>query len=450
MKNVKIKNAKWKTAFTLVEVLVAAGLMAIVFVGLATAFQGVIKLLSENKARSTAIALANERMESIRNLSYEDIGTSGGIPQGEIPQEESTTSNGISFVIKTFIQYIDDSADGLDLQDENGVTSDYKKVRVESSWQGRAGEKSVILISNFSPQGIETITGGGTLIIYVLDAALSPLPRAEVKIENSEVSPSISLTTLANDQGKVIFPGSPASDSYEIAVTKTDYSLAQTYPVTAQNPDPSPGHLSILEGKTTEATFLIDRLGSKSVETVLYSEEEPLSPIPNLTFQMRGQKTIGRDAEGSLIYKYSEILATDQSGHLAISNLEWDAYQITVSPNTGYDIMESCPPQPANLLPGDSVITTLTLTAHTQNTFLILVKEGSGGVVEGADIHLFNQEIGYDKVVFSGSCGQAFFKSLVPDDNYSLEVTKEGYQNYLLENVSISGKGNLTVTLNNL
>ena len=430
--------------------MVAAGLMAIVFVGLATAFQGAIKLLSENKARSTATALANEKMESIRNLPYEEIGTSGGIPQGEIPQEESTTSNGISFIIKTFIQYIDDPADGLDLQDENGVTADYKKVRVEASWQGRAGEKSVVLISNFSPQGIETITGGGTLIIYVLDAAFSPLPRAEVKIENSEVSPSISLTTLTNDQGKVIFPGSPASDSYEITVTKTGYSIAQTYDVTVQNPTPSPGHLSILEGKTTEATFLIDRLGSKSVETVLYSEEEPLSLIPNLAFQMKGQKTIGRDAEGDLIYKYSKNLTTDQNGHLAISSLEWDAYQITVSSATGYDIMESCPPQPANLLPGDSIATTLTLTAHTQNTFLILVKEGSGGVVEGAGVHLLNQALGYDKAISSSSCGQAFFKSLASDNNYSLEVTKEGYQNYLLENISISGQNNLTVTLNNL
>ncbi len=130
--------------------------------------------------------------------------------------------------------------------------------------------------------------------MYVLDAAFSPLPRAEVKIENSEVSPSISLTTLTSDQGKVIFPGSPASDSYEITVTKTDYSTAQTYDVSPQNPSPSPGHLSILEGKTTEATFLIDRLGSKSVDTLLHSEELPLPKLPNLTFQMRGEKTIGQ------------------------------------------------------------------------------------------------------------------------------------------------------------
>ncbi len=156
-----------------------------------------------------------------------------------------------------------------------------------------------------------------------------------------------------------------------------------------------------------------------------------------------------RDAGGNLIYKYSKNLTTDQNGHLAISSLEWDAYQITVSSATGYDIMESCPPQPANLLPGDSMAATLTLTAHTQNTFLVLVKEGSGGVVEGAGAHLLNQALGYDKTISSSSCGQVFFKSLSSDNNYSLEVVKEGYQNYLLENISISGQNNLTVTLNN-
>ncbi len=89
MQNVKGKRQN-RLGFTLVETLVAAGLMAIVFVSLATAFQGAIKLLGENKARSTAIALANEKMELIRNLPYEEIGTIGGIPQGDILQEENT------------------------------------------------------------------------------------------------------------------------------------------------------------------------------------------------------------------------------------------------------------------------------------------------------------------------------------------------------------------------
>jgi type II secretory pathway pseudopilin PulG len=449
---IKISNFKFQIlnlrGFTLVETLVAAGLLVIVFIGLFTAFQSGMKILIENKSRSTAIALANEKMEFIRNLSYEKIGTIGGIPPGDLPQKENKTLNRVNFVLKTFIQYIDDPADGLGSQDENGITADYKKVRIEVVWQGRGREKSVVLISNFSPPGIETITGGGTLIINVLDASLNPVGQAEVKIENSKVSPPISLTTLTNDQGKVIFPGSPAADSYKITVTKTNYSTSQTYDTTPQNPNPNPGHLTILEGETTEATFFIDRLGSKSVDTFLYSEESPLPKLPNLDFQMRGEKTIGKDAQGNSIYKYSKNLTTDNNGHLDIPNLEWDTYTIAVSAATGYDIMESCPPQPVNLSPGGSILTTLTLITHSTNTLLVLVKDGDGELISGANVRLFNQGLDYSKTITSTTCGQAFFGSLVQSSDYSLEVTKAGYQNYLLENISISGQKNLTVILN--
>jgi hypothetical protein len=163
---------------------------------------------------------------------------------------------------------------------------------------------------------------------------------------------------------------------------------------------------------------------------------------------MRGEKTIGRDTEGNLIYKYSKNLTTDQYGHLDIPDLEWDTYTISVSPTAGYDIMESCPPQPVNLLPAGSVATNLTLITHTQNSFLVLVKDGEGIPLQGATVRLFNQTIGYDKTIASSSCGQAFFNSLTERNDYSLQVAKEGYQNYLLEDVSISGQDNLAVVLN--
>ncbi|PIP24867.1 MAG: hypothetical protein COX34_01870 [Candidatus Nealsonbacteria bacterium CG23_combo_of_CG06-09_8_20_14_all_36_12] len=447
--NLQTPGFRLRVGFTLVETLVAIGLGAIIFIGLFTAFQGGMRLLSENKARASAISLANEKMELIRNLPYEKVGTVGGIPPGALPQEENATLNGINFTLKTFIQYIDDPADGLSSQDENGITADYKKVRIEVAWQGKSGKKSIALISNFSPPGIETITGGGTLIISVLDANSNPVDRAEVKIENSKVSPPISLTTLTNDQGKVIFPGSPATDSYKITINKTNYSTTKTYDVTPENPNPNPGHLTILEGETTEATFFIDRLGSISADTFQYSEELPLPKLPNLTFNIRGEKAIGKDSQGNPIYKYSQNLTTDNNGHLEIPNLEWDTYTMTISPTTGYDLMESCPPQPINLLPGGSIATTLTLVPHTQNTLLVLVKESSGElIIVGANVRLFNQTLGYNKSISSSNCGQAFFGSLDLSNNYSLEVTKSGYQDYLLENIYISGQNNLTVILN--
>src|SRR3989338_4525339 len=76
---------------TLIDTVVGSALMLVIFVGIAGVFQLSIDVVLNNRARAGAIALGNERMEYLRSLSYGQIGVIGGIPAGNVPQEETVS-----------------------------------------------------------------------------------------------------------------------------------------------------------------------------------------------------------------------------------------------------------------------------------------------------------------------------------------------------------------------
>jgi len=267
----KIKTAKDKVRFnngaSLIDVIFGVSIMLIIFIGIFGIFKLSVELVSSSKAKTGALALANEQMEFIRSLSYDAVGVSGGIPAGNIEQEEIITLNKTIYTRRTFIQYIDDIKDGLEDEDKNSINADYKLTKVEIKWTIKGIERKFALISNIVPKGVETIEGGGTLTINSINALGVPLSGAEVIIKNNTINPIIDLIVFSNDSGKVTLPGAPAAADYEIIVTKDGYSVAKTYDADANNPNPDPGHLTVVEKETTSSTFAIDLLSSMEVNT---------------------------------------------------------------------------------------------------------------------------------------------------------------------------------------
>ncbi|HEC30505.1 MAG TPA: carboxypeptidase regulatory-like domain-containing protein [Candidatus Yonathbacteria bacterium] len=258
---------KTKSGFSMVDVIVASALLSIVFLGIAGSFKTILELTFYNKTKLGAMTLVNEKMEFIRNMSYNNIGTIGGIPSGNILQTETVSLNGTEYTRRVLAQYVDAVEDGSGSADTNGIMADYKRVKVEVSWTTKNKTRKVSLVSNFVPKGIETVSGGGTIIINVLNSASLPLANADVHIENSTILPAVSIDTFSNTNGQVMFPGSLVGSGYKIIATKTGYSTAKTYDADSANPNPSPGHLSVIEGETTVSTFQIDTLSSKRINT---------------------------------------------------------------------------------------------------------------------------------------------------------------------------------------
>lgn len=267
------KSIRLEEGIGLIDVLVGAALMVIVFLGLFGIFKLSVNLVGVNRSKAEARALAQERMEYIRSLPYSEVGTEGGIPSGLLKQEETVSLNQTDYTRRTFIKYYDSPKDGTGDNDENGVTEDYKKVKVEMKWSFRNKEHSFSIVSNRVPPGIETTSGGGTLSIQVFDAQANPVSDAKIHIENPSTTPEVSLTAYTDEDGTLNFPGSPAGDGYRITVSRDGYSTAQTYSETESNPNPDPDHLRVVEGDRTQASFAIDVLSSKTIRTYKAADE---------------------------------------------------------------------------------------------------------------------------------------------------------------------------------
>src|SRR3989344_5689777 len=91
------KTSRCAKGVTFIDTIVGTALMVIVFVGIAAAFQLSIDVVTNNKARSGAVALANEHIEYIRSLPYTSVGTVGGDPSGLLPQTENISQNGVVY-----------------------------------------------------------------------------------------------------------------------------------------------------------------------------------------------------------------------------------------------------------------------------------------------------------------------------------------------------------------
>ncbi|MBI5644508.1 carboxypeptidase regulatory-like domain-containing protein [Candidatus Kaiserbacteria bacterium] len=564
---------------TLIDTIVGSALMLVVFLGIAAAFQFSVEVVTTNKARAGAIALGNERMEYLKSLSYAQIGVIGGIPAGNVVQLETVVLNAITYTRRTMVFYSDDPQDGTGGSDSNGITADYKTIRVEVSWMAKNIERNITLVGRVSPSSVESAVPGGTITINAVNAASVPLFNAQVDIANTETAPAINLRTYTDMNGTVSFIGAPAASNYQITVSKPGYSTAQTYPVTGPNPNPDPRHLTVSNNQTTSATFAIDLTSSKTIETYkqtvprtwtdtfangssiattsntttsggvvrlagsvpyapagslqsvditstllarwnelswvdttpaltdiryhiydatsggatlipdsvlsgnsagftdspidlsmiststyrilrigadLSSSDSSVTPnidswnmsydygpepFPNFSFTLRGAKTIGNSPT---VYKYDATIVSDTNASLSLPTLEWDTYTIGMLSTSGYDLAESCAPQPEALPPGSTQTTRVYVLPDSTHSLLVDVRASGGALVNDATAVL--TRTGFSATKKTSVCGQAFFSSLT-NAIYSITVSKTGYQNYSNANLNISGDTKLSVVL---
>jgi hypothetical protein len=139
----------------LIDVIIGIGLMVVVFMAIFTALRVAFELAQLAKAKAVATQLASSRVEYLRSLSYASLGTVGGTPSGAIPPVATSTVSGGTYVVRTAISYIDDSADGTGPQDSNDILEDYKTARISVSYVIHGKHQSLVLVSNFIPTGIE-------------------------------------------------------------------------------------------------------------------------------------------------------------------------------------------------------------------------------------------------------------------------------------------------------
>lgn len=423
----------------LIGLIIASGIMSILTLTIASLVISSYELLTYTSSRTTAKHIATEHLEIIRNLSYEDIGTSGGIPSGTLPQTDLEERNGLPYIINTRIEYVDDPFDGQAPDDT--VANDYKRVRIEVSWGGISASRGapVTLVSDISPRGVETTTGGGTLSILVFNSLGEPVSDADVRI--LATSQGVDLTTQTDNNGRVLQPGAPAckNSCYQITVSKDGYSSERTYSTTEVS-TPNKPHQNVLEDELTEISFAIDKVSTLTV-TSTSDRTANFAPLPGQTFTLKSDKTIGTNAQDDPVYKFTQNFTTGANGEVEIKNLEWGTYQFTPS-GSSYDISGTNPLLPIQIVANTSTTYKYANAAHSNNTLLLTFLDTSSSPVASVSAEL--RDAGNPVATVSSGIlndpdyGQSFFANLLAK-TYQLVATASGYATYSA-NISVNGQ----------
>ena len=263
-----------QSGLSLVEVVIVAAISTLVFGGLLMSFKYTFELINLSKAKLSALSVANDRMEFFRSLPYADVGVIAGFPAGTIPQNSTTSLNNIVFYERVLVDYVDDPGDDVAGVDGNGITTDYKKIKVEYTWSLNGATSSISLVSNIVPRSIETDVGGGTVRVNVFDQGANLLPGASVTLINNSLSPTINIPNrFTGPTGAALFTA-PAGSNYEVIVTANiggnPYSTAQTFQPTVAVPGSDSPPFTLMEADISTVNFQIGELSD--LELTTYSD----------------------------------------------------------------------------------------------------------------------------------------------------------------------------------
>lgn len=446
----------YKDGFNLIEVVVGLALFLLVAVALFSLMTSGLKIVNTDQHRTTALGIARKRMEHVKNLPYDDVGTVGGVPSGDLEQTLTEVWNNVTFTVTTGIRYIDDEFD--DLAPDDTVNTDYKKVRIKVEWEPEGTENPVILVTNIVPTQIESTATGGTLWIEVYDPTTDPIEsikNATVTIEAPTVSPAVSVSEKTDEDGRFILPGVPEGiEAYEVTVTKSSYSTDQTYDRDAlTNPNPNPPHLNVIAGEVTTEYFEISKkvnlLGIHLREYKEGGEDDDGAPVV-VEFRVHGEKTIGTDVDGLPIYKYDETQTPNSSGNVELHDLETDSYSIIFDEEAiGYVVAGHDQLLPYAAAPQSSETIKIYLATYEPYTALLTVTDPTGEeVIDNASVQLVDAASGYDTTKATTSYGQAFFDGLTAG-TYTVTVTTEDYSTFT-GSLIVNGNEQQTISLSTI
>lgn len=405
---------KKRGGFSLVETIVGVAVFSIIAISVWQSFGAILNGVKYLRIKSAAINLANEQIEIIKNLPYDDVGIIQGLPNGKIPREQILSRNSKDFLVTTTIRNIDDPFDGQIGGSINDLSpADNKLVAIKVECKDDCGVPAIILTTRVSPIALETVGNNGALFVQVFDSSGQPLAGADVYIENN--IDNIIVDDITNTNGMLqIVDAPPRTEAYEITVTKDGYSTERTYANgDPENPVPDKLHANVVTGQVTQVSFAIDELSEININ----SRRSTCSNVGNFDFNIKGSKTIGLNT-----YKYDEDLMTNGSGNLNLEEIEWDSY-IFNSIDPSYFLAGSNPILPLDLAPGSIQSIDLIVTPRDPNALLIkVVDSGSNLPLADAVVSLSVGSDDYEMITGKGAVSQDDWSGGAGQNDFSNET----------------------------
>lgn len=437
------KNRKIKTGFTIIEAMIVLFIFSLITVTFYNAFSLGARYIIESKYRLGAVSVANEKMEIIRSLDYSQIGISGsGYISGDIPETEQITVSDKIFYVFTNVVYVDDGYDGKEGETpDDDIPTDYKKVTVKVAWENdEDSSKAVSLVSDFSPPGVESSVGGGTLVVKVLNKDSIGIQGFSVHIANSTMGISENLTTDSN--GGVSLPGLPTDgNNYAISISKSGYFGIDTlppYPTTTFHP--TYAHASITEGERNIYSITTDLDSDLEVAT-----ETPLGDsVPDIPYNLQGGIKKGDTIDDPVVpvFYYDENLDSGSGGKNEINDISYGTYTFTFSDSgSDYEFLKMYPYDASlndetefSVDPGADVSEKAIFADKRINSLLVTLTDSSTTLpIKDASVRLYNLSLPtpYDVTLATDDFGMVYFPKESPElslGSYDLEIEADGYQ----------------------
>ncbi len=246
--------------FSLIEVLVSIMVLAIVAGGLAAGLTATSAMLGRSKADAIADKLAASEIEVVRRMAYDDVGTVGGNPPGDLVADRNVTRDGAGFRVQNRVVYVDNPAPG-----GSQTRIDYKSVQVIVTPLA-AGSKPITQTSIVAPPTYASIAGKAAITVSTTDK-ITGLPIAGSAISVTG-GPSAAVSEVTDAAGNAVIagllPNSSPSQVYTVGISKPGYVVlnpaadlrqnlvaAETFPVAALLVKPVRLEVSLLQGTTS-------------------------------------------------------------------------------------------------------------------------------------------------------------------------------------------------------
>lgn len=386
----------FRNGFSLVEAIIGITLFAIIAVMIYNSYTAILDASRFSKLRTSALALANEQMEIIRNMPYSSVGLLNGIPIGIIPRSQEIIKDNTTFFVTTTIRLIDDPFDGTPITSPADLSpNDYKLVEIEIAALNHPEFKAITITSYVSAKNSEVDSGNGSLFIKVFDSNGDPVPQAFVSIINSvSRTTTIDIKEVTDNYGYLRIVDAPTgTEAYHITVWRPGYSTDKTYAATSTIPHPIKLPANVYWQEITQINFAIDRTGAINVNTV----DSSCGIIPDVYFGLDGSKLIGEDPP---IKKFTTTSQTDSVGYKRFTDLEWDDYTVSLL-SSGYDIIGTIPSALLNLAAGGVQNIKLVLAPKNPNTLLVNVKDAATSLPLSA-VNVTLSKIGFSRSLNTG------------------------------------------------
>lgn len=228
--------------FTLIELIVALAVLVLAAAAFVPAFTFVAEANQQNKLKMTASTIAASVLEEIRAVPYEEIGTRGGNPAGDIDQKKDITVGGVRYTVETAITWGDVTkpVDGSPVENPVAYKNIHVVVRAPGAFSGKL-EKLDEIYSIASRESEETVVKDGHIRVTVKEPDGKPYTEAsfEVNIVSEAPTPALNQTLSTDNTGMALF-GLIKAGNYTVKVR-------------------IPENISAKPGQTVEEGWLVKR-----------------------------------------------------------------------------------------------------------------------------------------------------------------------------------------------